>query len=529
MKNNSWIFKVPLYLDTSLKDEYQEIYKYINLKFENVRSVESYENYLGISIVCASTQCIHSGAIPQIKPNDILVEFISDIQHLNFLSEFNYPAAHFILNPADSIELLKNTIAISLNLFLESKINELWLTGKQFFQKLKKRNDPDDWDERELDTIFEHSDLIQLGNDFNEINVILNKYNMHLKYATEVLFEKELKQNIGVYHLGYDLILLESDFSTMNINFLTAFLEKLVKIISLRVKLLQQQELLQNSVDTFLLMQYPLVVIENDRDIYFHNPAFMKLNLTTKDCLQFSSGQKITFQNKRYNVNVMNLNDDYKIILFKEMDDFLGVSFKPSTEQLGIVTSSIAHELNNPIGAMMAAVTLLELEDDFYAKNKEDLADIKNVLQRCKLLVETFLGFSKVVNHNQVIEFEIQHVFDQAMNLLRYRLAENSLNLILNLKPSRTIKRYGNPSIFIVMIYLLISEVITKFSRYTLVTQKKVSKINCDVSHDLKKISFVFDFPLQGFLLPKMIEHLLEMLQAHFIQEEESILSIHFI
>jgi hypothetical protein len=46
---------------------------------------------------------------------------------------------------------------------------------------------------------------------------------------------------------------------------------------------------------------------------------------------------------------------------------------------------------------------------------------------RCKKLVETFLGFSKLKSENFESKISLQECYEQATDLIRFRLIENNL------------------------------------------------------------------------------------------------------
>src|SRR5207244_298957 len=102
----------------------------------------------------------------------------------------------------------------------------------------------------------------------------------------------------------------------------------------------------------------------------------------------------------------------------------------PSGQELGIISSSIAHELNNPIAGIQAALSLLQLDESLNQEATQTLVEMKNGAMRCKQLIETFLGFSRANPKNIVSESTMSPIdicYQQAQNLLRFRTVESGI------------------------------------------------------------------------------------------------------
>ncbi len=140
----------------------------------------------------------------------------------------------------------------------------------------------------------------------------------------------------------------------------------------------------------------PLALFNRQQELALHNPAFVKLNLSVKNCLALEDGRQFNQQGELYRCSRKRLKrSDYELFTFLPVKEFLGESSTPSSEELGIISSSIAHELNNPLGGVSGALDVLLL-DEHKGDIKERLQEMKGGVLRCKKLVETFLGFSKL-------------------------------------------------------------------------------------------------------------------------------------
>ena len=105
---------------------------------------------------------------------------------------------------------------------------------------------------------------------------------------------------------------------------------------------------------------------------------------------------------------------------------------------LGELAACVAHELNNPLAGILAALSLLSLEDDWSLDALADLNDMKNGAKRAKELVEIFLGFSKFSPAAAKVP-SIKDSLDQAINLLKFRMIESNLRLGMKYTPTSEI------------------------------------------------------------------------------------------
>ena len=116
-----------------------------------------------------------------------------------------------------------------------------------------------------------------------------------------------------------------------------------------------------------------------------------------------------------------------RILLFpiendnNNLNDFLGVN------EMSIMTSSIAHELKNPIAGISATLDILELE--IHSENElfEIVTEMRENIKRCSKLVSIFLGFSKTKTRG-VEKVSIDEALNEALGLLKCRIVESNIN-----------------------------------------------------------------------------------------------------
>ena len=226
---------------------------------------------------------------------------------------------------------------------------------------------------------------------------------------------------------------------------------------------------------------FPVALLSRFGEIYQHNTLFSNLNLAPTDCLEYKFREKILINDIPYNVfrkEVHHL-DEIKILFVFFTESFFlkgDNNHTPSGQELGIISSSIAHELNNPIAGIQAALSLLMLGEDLNEEAKLTLVEMKNGATRCKQLIETFLGFSRV-NPTSLTSIEQQLspvvvCYQQAQNLLRFRTVESGIRFSLDFIRHSEFRATVNLSLLTMTFYLILGELMTLYSHQLLVADK---------------------------------------------------------
>lgn len=285
----------------------------------------------------------------------------------------------------------------------------------------------------------------------------------------------------------------------------------------------------------FSKIPYPMAVISSLGDLLIYNESFAKIGILPKECLRFKDLESAEiFQNfykiRRIDFPINLIQVSYFVFYTTDKNQMQKSGEKSSkkassVDELGIISSSIAHELNNPLAGILAALSLLSLEEDWSPDALSDLEDMKSGAKRCKELVEIFLGFSKFSPsaHTQV---SIKGSLDQAINLLRFRMIES--NLRLDMKYSPTLEHFShqiNASIMSMIFYLICSELMTAFAHHRLVTQVQHGSLSGEVLEFSNQIVLKLDEEFEyedKIAQSKLIQHLLvfERLEVSFLKQE---------
>lgn len=86
--------------------------------------------------------------------------------------------------------------------------------------------------------------------------------------------------------------------------------------------------------------------------------------------------------------------------------------------ELGIISSSIAHELNNPLGGMLTFAQLIKMELPKDHVFFQDIVDIEVGINKCKDIVQNLLNFARKPDDSDSEAFALQPAIEEAISLL---------------------------------------------------------------------------------------------------------------
>ncbi|MBT3234630.1 MAG: hypothetical protein HN353_01625 [Bdellovibrionales bacterium] len=221
-------------------------------------------------------------------------------------------------------------------------------------------------------------------------------------------------------------------------------------------------------------LELPVVLISGQGELLLQNDPFLSLAIFPGECLELSDGAKVERNSVVYKVihqKISTVDGAVHSFVFLTSDE-PGLKYPNiSSSELGIISSSIAHELNNPLAGMLAAITLL-LDDQWDQGTKDSMLEMRASATRCKRLVEIFLGFSRSSPRNEV-EQEMVNSFEQAMELLRFRMIESNCLFDIEKEILDKFDHQVNGSVTTMIFYLLFNQLITSMSHQQLVTPER--------------------------------------------------------
>ena len=217
------------------------------------------------------------------------------------------------------------------------------------------------------------------------------------------------------------------------------------------------------------------MVLNENQDLYHSNEAFRKLNVEMKWLNNLENVELLTTNKENYLPVILDHMIDHsrlKVIVFiKIQNNCSEVLAQGNDEELGIICSSIAHELNNPIGGVLNAFQLLQVLNDYDQGTLDIINEMTKSINRAHRLVNLFLGFvKKDITRKENIE--VERTLNQAVDLLRSRMIKEGVFIHLELiNEGSGPKKSFNESILIIIFYILFNESLTAFARETLVRE----------------------------------------------------------
>ncbi|HCJ67735.1 MAG TPA: hypothetical protein DHV62_10590 [Elusimicrobia bacterium] len=118
---------------------------------------------------------------------------------------------------------------------------------------------------------------------------------------------------------------------------------------------------------------------------------------------------------------------------------------------LGQLVAGIAHEINNPLTAVLGFSQLLVTEPEVKGEIKEDLLRIKQEAERARKIVQGLLSFSRP-NKPQKEPININELLEKILSMREYQLRVNNIEIIKNLDsnlPQVSIDPYQLEQVFL--------------------------------------------------------------------------------
>jgi hypothetical protein len=277
--------------------------------------------------------------------------------------------------------------------------------------------------------------------------------------------------------------------------------------------------------DAFSFFPNALCVVDEKGELLFHNTEFIKLGLSPNECLKQNTGDKVEVLNDANHLYILektelvlpklSVAERCTLLTIKSFAKTNEMNLK-SHDQLGIITSSLAHELNNPIGGLLAMVNLLELEEEFVQESESmsALLEIKAGTLKCKTMIDLLLGFSKTELHENKGPF-IKESLEQALSLLTSRMIESNVKIQLKVENDHELKNFLVSAPILSMVYYMIfGQLITEFARLRLIrgNDQTILKVVVRLNFALMKVEMLLSESLDlrsFFLHSSLLGHLL--------------------
>ena len=353
----------------------------------------------------------------------------------------------------------------------------------------------------DLENVFKKASsyLETISSKAKELQDVFKFYEKYLKQVRSVL-KKDASSDIEILNgisksVSFDLSFSEEISDNPNFLYLpfnNTSKEKYLKFKSkIKNKSFFQLAVIHNFIDSFYLkrgdeqtfsfeheiweeafqkIDIPMALISENGEVLLHNQSFSVLGILPKECLSFSNESKIEKNENLFRVERNELSlagKTVNLLSFVSEDRHSRGNKNLTSQELGIVSSSIAHELNNPLAGILASLSLLEIDFDWSPESKSTIADLKSGAWRCKNLIDVFLGFSRMRTFREggaVIDS-----FNHALDLLRFRMVESDIRFNFLEKLNFKFQKNVNKSVLSMVFYLILNEILTNYSHAKLI------------------------------------------------------------
>ncbi|MCM2280361.1 MAG: ATP-binding protein [Bdellovibrionaceae bacterium] len=103
--------------------------------------------------------------------------------------------------------------------------------------------------------------------------------------------------------------------------------------------------------------------------------------------------------------------------------------------ELGVIGSSIAHELNNPLGGMLSFLQLIRMDLKGDESFHGDIIEMERAALRCRDIVKSLLGFTRKSSSDDPRQVDLREAIEQALKITELQTRAMGIQVHLDLPP----------------------------------------------------------------------------------------------
>ncbi len=142
---------------------------------------------------------------------------------------------------------------------------------------------------------------------------------------------------------------------------------------------------------------------------------------------------------------------------------------KAKVSELGIIGSSIAHELNNPLSGIIVLLQMIDNEVSKNSKYREDILQMRDAAENCRKIIDNLLNFSRVSPFTQSSSIDIKDLIYKTIHLTELKTKSRGIHIIVIDKASHHVLTLQTE---------IIQQVLTKF--LTVISETVIKDIEID-------------------------------------------------
>jgi C4-dicarboxylate-specific signal transduction histidine kinase len=165
-----------------------------------------------------------------------------------------------------------------------------------------------------------------------------------------------------------------------------------------------------------------------------------------------SKGKNQTFEVYSQDLYLDSLKEKIYIHQYQEITDQLRLERKimesAKLAELGTIGSSIAHELNNPLGGILSFVQLIKM--DLKPENAiySDVVEMEMGVLRCRDIIQNLLGFTRKASEEQLSDLDLKDVLENSLRIIELQTRSRGVEVKLQWPESKT-KIHGSKSLLV--------------------------------------------------------------------------------
>ncbi len=161
------------------------------------------------------------------------------------------------------------------------------------------------------------------------------------------------------------------------------------------------------------------------------------------DPLRTMHGQNSVFEVFSQNVSLPNQSKAVYVNMYKDISTRLRferqIVESAKIAELGIIGSSIAHELNNPIGGIISFLQLIKMDlkgdESFYS----DIVEMEKGAIRCKDIIQNLLGFTRKSGLEEFGKIDLKKMISQVLKIVEIQTRSQGLVIHTEMVDEETI------------------------------------------------------------------------------------------
>ncbi len=198
-------------------------------------------------------------------------------------------------------------------------------------------------------------------------------------------------------------------------------LERLTKAGELRSLKAQWDSTFQAITDPILLIDSKYSILQSNRKST-QQDCYEVLFSRSSPCVGCHRGENFTLNHggETFHVTSQTVGSSYLNLYHNRTQELRMESQILETArnaELGTIGSSIAHELNNPLGGLLTFVQMIERELPADSKWLADIQEIEKGAQRCREIIQNLLTFSRSPDLQSESNFDLNELTQQTLKI----------------------------------------------------------------------------------------------------------------